>query len=379
METRVSTLPHDWSLLDASRFLEDSDRNGMPVTDPGGKLCGYLSLRDIMKARRGGQMAAPVSSHMIRRVVSGTPSTSLREIENLFFTHTIYDLPIVDEGRIVGIVTRDAYLKARAGVSARMTTRPTFCGKDCGGNACPLTAVMDGGRVVKVTNNPAAEAIPRGCRRGFALPQEQSAPDRLSTPLIRMGERGSGRFREAGWDEALKITAEKLREIRSTFGPSAVLNMGSAGSTSALHGTAPLLDRFLSLFGGSTRLTGSYSSGAANFVLPHVLGDDWKVSGFDPATMQYSQMIVLWGANVLEARLGTEVDQRLLEAARRGARIVVIDPRRSSTCQKDGSLVASRAPGNRCSPDACRAPCPSHGESRQSLIHCSAQRRVRRP
>jgi len=117
METRVQTLPHNWSLLDASRFLESSDRNGMPVIDPGGRLCGYLSLRDIMKARRGGQMAAPVSSHMIRRVVSGSPSTSLREIENLFFTHTIYDLPIVDDGRIVGIVTRDAYLKARAGIS----------------------------------------------------------------------------------------------------------------------------------------------------------------------------------------------------------------------------------------------------------------------
>jgi tRNA nucleotidyltransferase (CCA-adding enzyme) len=115
METRVPTLQHNWSLLDASRFLEDSDRNGMPVVDPGGKLCGYLSLRDIMKARRGGQMSAPVSSHMIRRVVSGAPSTSLREIENLFFTHTIYDLPIVDDGRIVGIVTRDAYLKARVG------------------------------------------------------------------------------------------------------------------------------------------------------------------------------------------------------------------------------------------------------------------------
>jgi tRNA nucleotidyltransferase (CCA-adding enzyme) len=117
METRVPTLLCNWSLLEASRFLEDSDRNGMPVTDPGGKLCGYLSLRDIMKARRGGQMAAPVSSHMIRRVVSGTPSTSLREIENLFFTHTIYDLPIVEAGRVVGIVTRDAYLKARIGTS----------------------------------------------------------------------------------------------------------------------------------------------------------------------------------------------------------------------------------------------------------------------
>jgi tRNA nucleotidyltransferase (CCA-adding enzyme) len=116
MDRRVETIRHDWSLLDASRFLEDSDRSGMPVIDPRGKLCGYLSLRDIMKARRGGQMTAPVSSHMVRRVVAGSPASSLREIENLFFTHSIYDLPIVDEDRIVGIVTRDAYLRARAGL-----------------------------------------------------------------------------------------------------------------------------------------------------------------------------------------------------------------------------------------------------------------------
>ena len=115
METHVETIRQDWSLQDAARFLEDSDRGGMPVTDPGGKLSGYLSLRDINKARRGGQMTGPVSSHMVRRVVSGTPTSSLREIESLFFTHTIFDLPIVEEGRIVGIVTRDAYLRARAG------------------------------------------------------------------------------------------------------------------------------------------------------------------------------------------------------------------------------------------------------------------------
>ncbi len=117
MDTRVETIRQNWSLQDASRFLEDSDRSGMPVTDGAGKLCGYLSLRDIMKARRGGLMTAPVSSHMVRRVVAGSPSLSLREIENLFFTHTIFDLPIVEQDRIVGIVTRDAFLRARAGLS----------------------------------------------------------------------------------------------------------------------------------------------------------------------------------------------------------------------------------------------------------------------
>jgi tRNA nucleotidyltransferase (CCA-adding enzyme) len=119
MDTRVQTIEASSSLQEASRTLEASDRTGMPVTDAAGKLCGYLSLRDIGKARRSGQMAAPVSSHMVRGVVAGSRALSLREIENLFFSHTIYDLPIVEDGRLVGIVTRDAYLRARAGLPAR--------------------------------------------------------------------------------------------------------------------------------------------------------------------------------------------------------------------------------------------------------------------
>jgi anaerobic dimethyl sulfoxide reductase subunit A len=61
--------------------------------------------------------------------------------------------------------------------------------------------------------------------------------------------------------------------------------------------------------------------------------------------MQHSRMIVLWGANVLEARLGTEIDQRLLEARRRGARIVVIDPRRSATARRTDAWWIPVRPG----------------------------------
>ena len=226
-----------------------------------------------------------------------------------------------------------------------MTALPTFCGKDCGGNACPLLAHVEDGRVVTVTDNPAAGPYLKGCRRGFDLPREASAPQRITRPLVRDGERGSGRFREAGWDEALRLVADGLADVRARFGARAVLNLSSAGSTSALHATGGLLERFLALCGGSTNLTGSYSCGAADFVLPFVLGGDYRRSGFDPATMQHSEMIILWGANVLEARLGTEIDQRLLEAGRRGTRIVVIDPRRSATARRTDAWWIPVRPG----------------------------------
>jgi tRNA nucleotidyltransferase (CCA-adding enzyme) len=115
MSKDVVTILDSWTLKDASLLLEKADRGGAPVVNAGGELCGYLSLRDIVKGGRGSPMSAPVRSHMVRKVVAGTPLMSLRELEGLFFSHTIFDLPIVEEGRIVGIVTREGYLKARAG------------------------------------------------------------------------------------------------------------------------------------------------------------------------------------------------------------------------------------------------------------------------
>ncbi len=222
---------------------------------------------------------------------------------------------------------------------------PVFCGKDCGGDACPLLATVDNGHVTHVVNNPAGGKYLKGCARGFNLPLEQYAPDRILNPLVRVGPRGSGQFRQASWEEALHLTANRLGEIRAKYGPSAVLNRGSAGATGALHSTGALLTRFLNLFGGSTRLTNNYSNAAANVALPYVLGAGWMASGFDAATMQFAQLIILWGANVLETRQGAEVPQRLVEAKKRGAQIVVIDPRRSATVRHSATWWLPCRPG----------------------------------
>jgi len=226
-----------------------------------------------------------------------------------------------------------------------MQSIPVFCGKDCGGNACPLLAKVENGSVVKVINNPVGGIYIKDCQRGFNLSLEQYAPDRILKPLVRVGELGSRKFREASWDEALNTTAGKLGEIRSKYGVSAVLDWGSAGVTGALHGTGALLSRFLNLFGGCTGLVGNYSNGAASSILPLILGSQWTVSGNDAATLQYSEMIILWGANVLETRFGSEVPQRLAEAKKRGAQIVVIDPRRSATVKQTSTWWISCRPG----------------------------------
>ena len=226
-----------------------------------------------------------------------------------------------------------------------MSSIPVFCGKDCGGNACPMLATVVDGRVTRILHNPAGGRYLKACRRGFNLQLETYAPDRLLHRWCVRVPRGSGQFRQAGWDEALQITADRLGEIRAKYGPNAVLSRGSAGVIGAMHATYAVLGRFLNLFGGCARLTMGYSNAAASYILPFLFGDDWTRAGFDAATMQQAEMIILWGANVLETRQGTDVPRRVLEAKKRGAQIVVIDPRRSATVKQAATWWIPCRPG----------------------------------
>ena len=115
MKDNVQVARDSWTLREASEFLEKIDRTGAPVVDGTGRLCGFLSLHEISKGRSAGKMAAPVRAFMTRKVISAGPHTTLRELEHIFFSHTIFSLPIVEDGKVSGLVTREDYLKARMG------------------------------------------------------------------------------------------------------------------------------------------------------------------------------------------------------------------------------------------------------------------------
>ena len=115
MTSEVETLHEQSSLLDASMKLEEISHTGAPVVDDQGKVAGFLTLRDIMKGRRAGQMHAPVKGYMTRKLVTVSSAATVREIEELMFEHNIGHLPVVDDGRLCGIVTRNDYLNFKRG------------------------------------------------------------------------------------------------------------------------------------------------------------------------------------------------------------------------------------------------------------------------
>lgn len=224
-----------------------------------------------------------------------------------------------------------------------MTGVPFSCNLDCGGG-CPLLAFVEDGKVTKVIDNPAGGEYIKGCIRGYQSPHIQNAPDRLTKPLIRTGPRGSGEFREASWNEALDLVAEKLAEVKEKHGNEAILNLGGSGAImSVLHNTKRLANRFLHLFGGATGRWLGYSSAANMFTLPYLLGT--VQAGFDSATLKYSNLIILWGSNVVDNRFGSATESWIKDAKKRGVKVITIDPRVTNTVRTLGDQWIKVLPG----------------------------------
>lgn len=234
-----------------------------------------------------------------------------------------------------------------------MQTIPVSCNKDCGGG-CPLLAHVDDGKILRIGNNPAGTAYMKGCRKGFEAMKMDNHPDRLKRPLIRRSdaprtfssvEESRKQFREASWEEALDLAASRLEEIKSRYGCNSLLDLSSGGACrGVLHNNADLTSRFLTLWGGATRTESNYSSGAASFSLPYVLGT--KHTGMDAGNLQHSKMIILWGYNAFDTRMGCEMSPRILEAKKRGVPIIVIDPRRTRTAESMGTWWIPIKPGS---------------------------------
>jgi len=122
------------------------------------------------------------------------------------------------------------------------------------------------------------------------VPASVSHPARIARPMVRRGwlEHGSGPDDRRGrdelvpvsWPRALELVAAELQRVYAAHGPRAIFG-GSYGWASAgrFHDAQSQTHRFLNLAGGYVRSVGSYSSGAAAVILPHVIGPQGTVAG----------------------------------------------------------------------------------------------------
>jgi anaerobic selenocysteine-containing dehydrogenase len=161
------------------------------------------------------------------------------------------------------------------------------------------------------------------------------APERVLTPLIRAGDKGAGSFREASWDEALGLIVDRMREAVATKGADSIVAF-TYNSSAALVERNSLTEAFFAAVGATV---------VEHTICAHTMGAAWEsvygdMSSADPADVVNSRLVVIWGANPTVSN--THFPPLVQKAVDAGARVVVIDPRRTAMAKRADLHLAIR-------------------------------------
>lgn len=213
-----------------------------------------------------------------------------------------------------------------------------------------MTAELRDGLLTKVR---AQEDHPLGmiCRLGASSPEMVYSPHRLRHPLKRTGPRGSGQFERISWDEAMETIASRLKQTRADHGAEACGIYTGRGSfdlalcdvyqprDTAVSSASSVLFPFGSpnTFGVGALCYVSYA-----MIAPHVTMGGMLINM--DSDIEQAELIVIWGANPATDSPPLSHKQ-IMEARKRGAEIVVIDPRRNGTARESGAEWIPVRPG----------------------------------
>jgi anaerobic selenocysteine-containing dehydrogenase len=217
-------------------------------------------------------------------------------------------------------------------------------------SGCSVKITLQGDRVTRVVPDPSR---PHGmcCRRVSRGPEILYSPDRLLYPLARDGERGENKFRRVGWEEALDTIASRLTRIKSRYGPEALCVYTGRGTfeRSLWEMLSPAGVRetcawsLLFPFGSpNTSGAGSICYVSHAVIAPATTFGVWGIDTF--ADLESSSLVIIWGTNPANAS-PPEVMNRIIAAHRRGAKVVVIDHRRTETAVRADAQWVPVRPG----------------------------------
>src|SRR5919109_1790023 len=210
------------------------------------------------------------------------------------------------------------------------------CPHDCPDTCAMLVTVVEA-RATKVAGDP-DHPFTQGflCTKVNRYVERTYHPERLLRPLRRVGRKGEGRFEPISWDAALDEIAEGLTSIaRSPEGPEAILPYSYAGTMGYVQSSS-MDRRFFHLLGAS-KLDRTICSTAGMMGMRMTVGAN---IGADGEGIPESDLVLLWGTNTLTSN--PHLWPFVLQARRRGAPIIAIDPLRTRTAEQCDEWVAVR-------------------------------------
>jgi thiosulfate reductase/polysulfide reductase chain A len=203
---------------------------------------------------------------------------------------------------------------------------PTYC-EVCFWKCAGWAHVTEDGNIKKITgNDDDPQCNGRLCPRGTGGVGMFSDPDRLKTPLIRVGKVGDQSYKEASWDEAFDYIAKKMNELKAKYGPEsmALFFHGSSGN----H-----FSHLMKAYGTTNLAAPSFAQcrGPRDVGFEATFGE--SVSSPEVTDIRDTKCLVLIGSHIGENMHNGQV-QEMSEAIDKGAVIITVDPRLSTAASK---------------------------------------------
>src|SRR6476620_3417618 len=196
----------------------------------------------------------------------------------------------------------------------------TACPLDCP-DACTLGVKVHKGKLVSIDGtdkNPVTDGYI--CAKVRRFGDRVYGPDRLLYPATRKGRKGEGKFKRVSWDEAFELLVRTFQQAKADHGAASILPYSYGGSNGLL--TQDNIDAQVWRRFGTSRLARTVCAaptGAANMALygkmPSVTYQDYPDA----------KLIILWGVN--PSASGIHIITFVRDAQKRGAKLIVIDPR----------------------------------------------------
>ncbi len=201
------------------------------------------------------------------------------------------------------------------------------CPHDCP-DTCSMIYETEGGRLVDVRGNPDHPYTRGGlCVKLKDFAEHHHNPDRLLYPLRRTGPRGTGQYERITWDAAIAEIKSRWTAIIAEHGPQAIIPYSYLGNQGTLQGLN-VGDAFFNKLGATVcERTFCGEASATAWLLTY-----GPTGGLDPESFTHAKYVIIWACNTISTNLHHW--PFVLEARRKGAKIVVIDTYRSRTAKQ---------------------------------------------